>query len=396
MYWSPVSWSVIVICMGRAPLFVIVASSVLSGCAKPAPPDAPLDPPTPEHRETRDAPGEIAPRPYTAEQIRAGNPSGRIVVYHLEREGMAPVLQETHFVESDEDGTLMHDIVRSPAGEIVSKEQQRASWDELVRHATFPLAQTTVTTVVAETPAGSFPAKLYVVQREDGVSRFWFADDMPGAPVRYEMELDGEVVMRAMLVEARSAADPAVLYSQLPVDDAAKVGLGFFSHEGKGSKRNHVHGDDFEVVVRTKLTGARWWGLSDATVSPGLANIEAFVVRVHRLDADGPGDVVVEQRYSTADTHPEPTGRVGSGQGEATHGGLEQRHEVAFAQPPTLEPGRYLLSIAAVRTRPGADNWQWQDGHTRAGISWSRPLDQVKWQRIEDVDSAFEVIGTSR
>lgn len=166
-----------------------------------------LDPPTSE--PTTPSPSsasersEIAPRPYTAEQIRDANPSGRILVYRLERAGEPTVLQETHFVEGDAEGTRMKEVVRTTDGTVVSEREATATWDELMRHATFPADATRIVSEELETPMGRFSTSRYEVRSPDGIVRLWFADELPGPPVRYENEREGELVLEAVQVERR-------------------------------------------------------------------------------------------------------------------------------------------------------------------------------------------------
>ena len=89
-----------------------------------------------------------------------------------------------------------------PVGEL---ERSQGTWDELESHAHFPAARTTITNAMLTIPLGAFRCSLYTVTSEDPqgrevVARFWFATDLPGAPIRMVREIDGEPVVTMMLV----------------------------------------------------------------------------------------------------------------------------------------------------------------------------------------------------
>ncbi|MCB9570007.1 MAG: SRPBCC domain-containing protein [Myxococcales bacterium] len=192
---------------------------------------------------------------------------------------------------------------------------------------------------------------------------------------------------------APRAARP--LYRQGPRPEASAVGRGFYSHIDRGSARNHQHVDDFRLDRPARLAGLRWWGMSERGEGPGVDNISDFTVRVLAADPQGePGAVIYEQTFALAATGPEATGRRPRGRRAGQARGPEHVHHVEFARPLELAADTaYFLGILAHRRDPAGDRWLWADGEDRDRIAYSRPLDGVEWQRIIDVDSAFELIG---
>jgi len=155
--------------------------------------------------------------------------------------------------------------------------------------------------------------------------------------------------------------------------------------------------DDFRLGGDARVSGVRWWGLVDGTRSSGLDNLRGFTLRILKPAADGaPGDVVCARSYALAETAPRATGRSGSGIDEAS-AAREFVHEVSVDAGPTLGGGHtYFLEITARLVDPRGDNWQWQDGETRDGVSYSYSYRKQRWLRVEDTDSAFVLSGQAR
>ena len=188
------------------------------------------------------------------------------------------------------------------------------------------------------------------------------------------------------------------LYRRPPATESVQVGLGFFSHDGLGARRNHRHVDNFTLDAPARITGVRWWGLVDgAGGGDGLANIEALTVGILESTPEGaPGRLIHSERFATVETNPVPTGRRGSGVAPAVSTAQEFVHEIRFDQPVNLgAEATYWLSVRAARIDPDGDNWQWQDGTLANGVSYSMALadEAGTWVRIVDTDSAFEILG---
>lgn len=145
-----------------------------------------------------------APRPFTPEQIRDAMPPGTVREHVIEREGVVigrrrwvvtaadPERAELEFEDLDADGLTTNVERRSP------------TWKELCAHATFPEARTRIDDVTLELPFGRLACRLYRVTDEDGETerRFWFAPEVPGAPVRFAT-VRGDVILHQSTLTAR-------------------------------------------------------------------------------------------------------------------------------------------------------------------------------------------------
>ena len=148
-----------------------------------------------------DAGDAIAPLPYTGEQIRVANPAGTVIPFRVEEAGKPTTIQVLRFVSVDEQGADVEVSLRDETGApIGDPKRNRATWDELRRHAAFPSAATTIEDGTADTPAGTFASKIYTVKRNGAVERFYFAVDRPGPPVLFTTEQDGKRVKTSTLL----------------------------------------------------------------------------------------------------------------------------------------------------------------------------------------------------
>ena len=188
---------------------VIVAMLALGACgnSKTANPPQPVQP-------VADVSPEHAPYPYTAEQLRTASPLGRVIPFEITLGSQRPKVHVIEFVASDADGAELESSDRDDQGKPIGDvNRTRATWSELMKHAEFPRAATTIEDGVAETPAGKFRSKVYKVKSGgDELSTFYFAVDRPGPPVLFVTERAGERVMtRTLLAEVPKkphAADP--------------------------------------------------------------------------------------------------------------------------------------------------------------------------------------------
>lgn len=153
-------------------------------------------------------PGELAPYPFTPEQIRLANPPKTVLVHRMEG-AAGTFLQTMSFLRpANEERTSIQIKRMNENGRTISQpEESTATWEELRDHASFPAARTVRTQDRVETPAGTFDCWLYTVEGENPdnpvFARFWFALDQPGPPVVYETEQDGRVLTRMVLLERR-------------------------------------------------------------------------------------------------------------------------------------------------------------------------------------------------
>ena len=137
-------------------------------------PGQPLLPSARDRRPARPC-ARRAPTPFTAAAIRAGARSGR----RSRDRRVAP------------DG--------SPSGE---PEIDRVTWLDLQGHASFPADDTTIESERIETPLGDLDCLRYTVRDGESEKVLWFAQDLPGMPVRFLTRTDGKVVMTVSVVES--------------------------------------------------------------------------------------------------------------------------------------------------------------------------------------------------
>jgi hypothetical protein len=128
--------------------------------------------------------GAMMPTPYTAEQIRAANHVGRRLDWRVETAGRHEMRSMT-FVAADEKGADAEAVTLDETGHAVGESKRtHATWEELRDHAAFPSASTTLTHESVTVPAGTYDCNVYTVTDGGKVMRFWFANNMPGPPVK--------------------------------------------------------------------------------------------------------------------------------------------------------------------------------------------------------------------
>jgi len=139
------------------------------------------------------------PTPYTAEQIRAATKPGRMYRYRVEFTGSPPFERKMTFVSVDAGGATIAET---------GQPQQRFTWEELRKHAEFPAATVQTHDERVTVPAGTFECVAYVLHREgEEETTFYFAKTMPGAPVKYVVNVSGHLELTTTLVEHRPGID---------------------------------------------------------------------------------------------------------------------------------------------------------------------------------------------
>jgi hypothetical protein len=131
----------------------------------------------------------LLPTPFTAEEIRAGCPAGRVVELLVEEDGEAPYRRFTRYVSCDDEGATLE---RGGSGGGV--ESSRVTWAQLQAHAAFPAAATTVDEETIDLPLGVLNCHRYTVRDDEGTTVFWFARAYPGMPVRISRQENGRTV----------------------------------------------------------------------------------------------------------------------------------------------------------------------------------------------------------
>lgn len=148
-------------------------------------------------------PTGIAPQPYTAEQIRASNPTGTICEYYITQTGMSPILQTFEWAESYAEGCRMNTTMVNAGGGDPATQSSEATWSELRDHASFAAATTVRTEEVIRTPAGQFACWRYDFQQPASGRQqretYWFDKRTAGSPVLIVAKANGEEVMRMEL-----------------------------------------------------------------------------------------------------------------------------------------------------------------------------------------------------
>ena len=122
----------------------------------------------------------------------------------FEQAGQPPVVQRTTFESVTDDGCTYRTATLADDGTVVREDgPATATWRELSDHARFPSSRTARSESRVNTPAGEFDVWLYEVDSEQEgapVQRFFFAKNLPGPPVLLEVEHNGQVVTRMVLV----------------------------------------------------------------------------------------------------------------------------------------------------------------------------------------------------
>lgn len=138
---------------------------------------------------------EHAPTPFTAEEIRAGCPEGRTIRMRAEAAGQEPMVRVNRYLECDEVGALLERSAETVDGEALGDaEQDRVTWLDLQRHASFPAAITRIEKDTIDTAIGELACLRYTV-RADGVDQvFWFAETLPGMPLRFLTRKDDQAL----------------------------------------------------------------------------------------------------------------------------------------------------------------------------------------------------------
>lgn len=153
------------------------------------------------------ADGATAPVPFTAERIREATPKGRTYRFQVGGPGDAPMTLTMRFVEVGPEKAVLETTMLGADGKpLAEAKRQDTTWAQLENHAHYPAAATVITPEKVTVPAGTYAAKKYTVTEkdEDGtrrVTQAWFADDLPGAPVKFIVERDGRPAATMILLE---------------------------------------------------------------------------------------------------------------------------------------------------------------------------------------------------
>ena len=133
------------------------------------------------------------PSPYTAEQLRDASKPGRTWTWRVESLGKPTVESSASFGALDAEGV-----------ELVSDATtKRITWEELRRHAEFPRDAVITREETVTLPAGTYDCIVYVVTDPTAreITSYYFAKDLPGAPVYFYSEKGGTRVLTSTLIK---------------------------------------------------------------------------------------------------------------------------------------------------------------------------------------------------
>lgn len=146
--------------------------------------------------------------PFSAEEIREATAVGRRYVFRVADGSGAERRTRMEFVAVDDEGcTVLHVLTDAEGEPLAEPAEERSTWAELESHGRFPRDRTTVEAGEVEVPAGTYACRVFTVtapargDAEQEVSTYWFADELPGAPVKLVVEVDGAEVWRMELLE---------------------------------------------------------------------------------------------------------------------------------------------------------------------------------------------------
>ena len=145
------------------------------------------------------------PTPFSAAQIRDAFVVGREVRSLTVRADEEPYVHVRRNISADAATGVYEVWTETPEGERISEPEQGGStFLELQGHASMPVAATTIEPVVIDIPMGRYDGLLYTRTDGDTVDTFWFATALPGAPVRMEKRVDGELLYSSTAIQERN------------------------------------------------------------------------------------------------------------------------------------------------------------------------------------------------
>jgi hypothetical protein len=137
--------------------------------------------------------GPVYPAPFSSDEIRAATRAGRTYRFRVEVPGKKPRERVLTFTKVDESGAEIF----SGSG-----EPKRVGWPTLQRHSEWPKDRVKTREETVKLPGGKFDCMVYEVRGDDGeVSTYFFARNLPGAPVLFYTEQDGKRVKTTTLLQ---------------------------------------------------------------------------------------------------------------------------------------------------------------------------------------------------
>jgi hypothetical protein len=161
-----------------------------------------------EHADPHVLGPDTAPTPFTADQIRAACPSGRVGVFRVTESDGTVSHRLYRFVDADAERVRFGGGPCDPSGEPLGELRDReCSWVELQGHASYPAAATRIEDDEVDLPTGLLACLRYTVEDGDEVSTIWFARLIPGPPVKVVETVAGQVSQTTELVLHRPGPD---------------------------------------------------------------------------------------------------------------------------------------------------------------------------------------------
>ena len=176
------------------------AAAVLAvaACGPAVPPPAQTaQPPAGSAQQPQEA---VAPQPFTPQEIAAAMPPGSVIRYRFEPQGQGVHEEEWTVTAADARTITMATKTTKPDGSVENIPAETSTWEELANHGAFPQSITQISDGEITVPAGTFKTKVYVVTKDDAVTRFHFAPSLPGPPVLLEMDKGGQRILTMTLL----------------------------------------------------------------------------------------------------------------------------------------------------------------------------------------------------
>lgn len=135
----------------------------------------------------------LARFPYSPEEIREFNRPGTVIRSEDTADG-ATRYAEIRWTDGDEETGTFEQTVRDGLGEVLARHTIHSRWEELQRHASFPVESTEISDVELDTLMGRMSCWVYEVDGDGTTERYWFGKTTPGQPLRFEARgSDGRV-----------------------------------------------------------------------------------------------------------------------------------------------------------------------------------------------------------
>ena len=152
---------------------------------------------------------EPLPAPFSAAEIRDAFRPGQHLIFGLFAAGQEDEVADWLVTGWTEDEVTIAFTTLAADGVTVLEptEERTTRWDALRDHAVFPDPGASRARGVLVHPLGTLDVWLYTVPGPDPgmLRRYWFAEDLPGPPIRFTITLEGVEVFK-MEQQYRSTA----------------------------------------------------------------------------------------------------------------------------------------------------------------------------------------------